>query len=100
MRRLSFHLRVQREVNEAVRWYEDRQDGLGEAFFAQVQTSLIQLAEHAEGFSFWLGSNRIRRVKLKRFPYDVLFEVRSAEEVRVLCLRHEKRHPHFGLGRQ
>jgi hypothetical protein len=39
-------------------------------------------------------------VKLKRFPYDVLFEIRSAEEVRVLCVRHEKRHPHFGLGRQ
>lgn len=100
MRRLSFHLRVQREVNEAMRWYGDRRDGLGDEFFIQVQNALNQMAAHAERFSFWLGSNRIRRVKLKRFPHDVLFEIRSEDEVRVLCVRHEKRHPHFGLGRQ
>lgn len=100
MRKLSFHLRVQREVNEAIRWYEDRQDGLGEEFFAHLQAALDQMAGHAERFSFWLGSQRIRRVKLKRFPYDVLFEIRSDDEVRVLCVRHEKRHPRFGLGRQ
>ncbi len=100
MRRLSFHLRVQREVNEAMRWYEDRRDGLGDEFFIQVQDALNQMAAHAERFSFWLGSHRIRRVKLKRFPHDVLFEIRSEDEVRVLCVRHEKHHPQFGLGRQ
>jgi hypothetical protein len=65
-----------------------------------LQASLDQVACHAERFSFWLGSQRIRRVKLKRFPYEVLFEIRSEEEVRVLCVRHEKRHSQYGLGRQ
>ena len=40
MRKLSFHLRVQREVDEAIRWYEDRRDGLVEEFFAHSQATL------------------------------------------------------------
>ncbi len=30
--KLSYHLRVQAEVNEAVDWYEEQSPGLGEDF--------------------------------------------------------------------
>ena len=96
--RLSFHIHVQQEVNDAVRWYEEQSDGLGDTFFEQLQATLALISEHPERCSFWLRSKTIRRAKMNRFPYDVLFEIRP-DRVRVICLRHEKRHPNYGSGR-
>jgi hypothetical protein len=87
--KLSFHRRVQAEVDEAVDWYEEQSAGLGEDFFTKFKDALAQIEAHPEGFSFWLASSSVRRVKLRRFPDDVLYEIRPGR-VRVLCLRHEK----------
>ena len=97
--RLAFHRRVQGEANEAVEWYEDQREGLGIDFFDKIQEGLEQIRLHPKNFGFWLTSKRIRRFKLKRFPYDILFEIKE-DRIKVLCVRHEKRHPNFGLGRQ
>lgn len=99
MRRLRFHIRVQGEVDEAVRWYEEQSPGLGDDFYAKFSEAVAQVAGHSVGFAFWFRSQTIRRVKLKRFPYDLLFEIRP-DAVRIVCLRHEKRHPSFGVGRK
>ncbi|MBN8421398.1 MAG: type II toxin-antitoxin system RelE/ParE family toxin [Verrucomicrobia bacterium] len=96
--KLSYHRRVQAEVDEAVDWYEEQSAGLGEDFFAKFKDALALIEACPEGFSFWLASSSVRRVKLRRFPYDVLYEIRPGR-VRVLCLRHEKRHPRYGVGR-
>ena len=95
---LSYHRRVQAEVDEAVDWYEEQSAGLGEDFFAKLKDALAQIEAHPEGFGFWLASSSVRRVKLRRFPYDVLYEIRLGR-VRILCVRHEKRHPRYGVGR-
>lgn len=96
--KLSYHLRVQIETDEAVDWYEEQSPGLGDDFFAKLKETLAQIEAHPEGFSFWLASISVRRAKLRRFPYDVLYEIRPGR-VRILCLRHEKRHPRYGIGR-
>ncbi len=69
--KLSYHRRVQTEVNEAVDWYEEQSAGLGDDFFAKLKEALTQIEARPEGFSFWLASPSVRRVKLRRFPYDV-----------------------------
>lgn len=97
--KLSFHHRVQSEVNEAARWYEEQRDGLGDDFFRHLTAAFDLIATRPEGFGFWLNSKTVRRIKLKRFPFAVLYEIRP-EKVRVLCVRHDKRHPRFGLGRK
>ena len=94
----SFHRRVQAEVNEAIAWYENQSHGLGDDFFAGFEEALALIKSHPSRHSFWLHSQTVRRVKLKRFPYDLLYEVRPSQ-IRVLCLRHRKRHPKFGQGR-
>ncbi len=97
--KLSFHRRVQGEVNEAARWYEEQREGLGDDFFLKLIAALELIAARPEGFGFWLGSTTIRCIKMKRFPFSVLYEVRPGK-VRVLCVRHDKRHPRFGSGRE
>ena len=39
-----------------------------------------------------------RRVNLDRFPYHILYEIKG-ELLRVMIVRHNKRHPNFGLRR-
>lgn len=99
MKKLRFHIRVQTEVNEAVCWYEEQSAGLGDDFYSKFSDAVKAVIAHPEGFGFWSRSTTIRRAKLKRFPYDVLFEIRP-DAVRIVCLRHEKRHPGFGMGRR
>jgi len=42
----------------------------------------------------------MRRCLVHRFPYAVLFRIVSEGTVRVLVIRHHRRHPSFGLGRR
>ena len=95
---LSFHRLVQREVNEAVQWYQECSDGLGDDFFVKFTTTLNAIVANPEGHGFWLGSKTVRRAKLKRFPYAVLYELLPGK-VRVLCVRHDKRRPSYGMSR-
>jgi plasmid stabilization system protein ParE len=96
--KLTYHRLVQREVSEAVRWYEEAREGLGDDFFAKLTAILDAVADRPEIHGFWLGSGTIRRAKLKRFPYAVLYEIRPGK-VRILCVRHDKRHPAYGMSR-
>lgn len=96
--KLTFNRLVQGEVNEAVAWYNEQREQLGDELFAKLTETLDLIAVRPESFSFWLTSKTIRNAKLKRFPYSVLFEVHPLN-VRILCFRHEKRHPRFGQSR-
>ena len=40
----------------------------------------------------------LRRVNLKRFPYHFLYRV-LPRGIRVVVVRHNRRHPHYGTGR-
>jgi len=97
--RVSFNSRVQPEVNEAVDWYEEQQEHLGDDFFAEVEVALAAMRSGPSKHSFWMSSKKVRRVKLKRFPYHLLYVVHP-HVIRVLSVRHEKRHPNYGATRQ
>ncbi len=96
--RLSFHPLVQREVSDAMRWYDEQRQGLGETFFARLTSVLDSIAAQPDGYRFWLGSKTVRRARLSRFPYAILYEIRPGN-VRILCVRHDKRHPAYGATR-
>jgi plasmid stabilization system protein ParE len=42
----------------------------------------------------------VHRCFVRRFPYAVLFRIVSEDAIRVLVIRHHRRHPSFGLGRR
>jgi plasmid stabilization system protein ParE len=45
-----------------------------------------------------IGGN-LRRAILRRFPYQVIYRIESAELIRILVVRHHRRDPDFGLNR-
>lgn len=95
--KLSYHAAVQREVDDACCWYDERKEGLGNEFFQEFERVLEKIAENPQAFP--LTPFGRRKAQLKRFPYAIAYRV-LPDRVRVLSVHHDKRHPAYGEGRR
>lgn len=95
--KLTYHKAVQSEVDEACEWYDSRKEHLGDEFFAEARSVLDAIAVNPQTFP--LASLGRRKAHLKRFPYTVFYRVHT-DRVRILSIRHDKRHPDYGAGRR
>jgi len=97
--RAIFHRLVSKDLKAALGYYESEGGPkLGDRFFDDVEKTVARVAKNPQAFHF-METGRFRRVSLERFPYHFLFEVRESD-VRFLVMRHDKRHPAFGLRRR
>ncbi len=78
------------DLLEAMRWYEDRADGLGAEFLrqAKIQEARLQRAPliHAIDYA------DIRRALFGKFPYSFHFRI-EGQCVRVIACVHQSRDP-------
>ena len=91
-----YHPLVRGDVLEALSYYRIISARLADDFRAELRTRINQAAENP--LRFHLVDRGFRRANLKRFPYHVLYEIRP-EALRVVLVRHNKRHPQYGLSR-
>lgn len=89
-RRIVFRRAAQRDLQEAVRWYEARRTGLGAELVALVDTAVITAAATPERFPRM--HRNVRCIRVRRFPYSVLFFAEPQRLV-VLAIFHARRDP-------
>jgi len=94
--RVTFNSLAERELNDAIQYYENEQIGLGAAFLAEVRRCTGAIVEHPEAGPTVLGA--VRRRLCQRFPYGVLYSRRN-DEIRILAVMNLKRHPNYWVGR-
>ena len=95
---VTYHRLFQRDVNAGVRHYDDEGgEVLGDAFFSEVERAVELVIANPTRFHFI--ADGYRRAQLKRFPYHIIFE-ESEFRIKFLILRHDKRHPNFGMRRR
>jgi plasmid stabilization system protein ParE len=85
------------EAQEAARWYEERQLGLGLEFLDSLTKALEAVENHPHYYpplAVTRPAREVRRALLGRFPYKIIFEIR-ADEVLVLAVAHAKRRPNY-----
>lgn len=93
-----FHRRIQKDLRAALAFYETEGGSrLADRFFTEAEDAVPRVLHNLQGFHFI--EEEKRRVSLESFPYHFLFEENS-RRVRFLVLRHDKRHPAFGLSRK
>ena len=92
-----YHPAVQREVGAVLRHYDRISPSLGNAFWDELM-AWIEAARVAPE-RFHLTDRGLRRVNLKRFPYHVLYR-QVARGIRVIVVRHHRRHPSYGIKRR
>jgi plasmid stabilization system protein ParE len=95
--RVTFNELAERELNDAVQYFEHEQSGLGAAFLVEVRRCASGITEHPEAGSVVLG--RIRRRLCQRFPYGLLYTV-AGDEARILTVMNLRRRPGYWVGRK
>jgi len=94
---ITYHPLVRRDVLEILRYYyQAASTRIADEFRVELNAKIVQAAENP--FRFPPANRGFRRVNLTRFPYHFLYEV-SNDRLRVMIVRHHKRHPNFGLDR-
>jgi hypothetical protein len=88
----SFHPRADAEFNEAVRYYEDCQAGLGLEFAEEVYAAIRRVSEYPDAWSAM--SLHTRRCLVNRFPYGVIFRVKSGA-LHIMAIANLHRQPDY-----
>ncbi len=96
MREVVYHPRVPSEVREAYTYYTDIAHHLGEGFWDELAEAIDYAREFPERHHF--DPSGFRRSNLKRFPFHFLFQV-YPKHIRIIVVRHNRRHPGFGTRR-
>ena len=82
--------RAEREIQEAVAWYEEQQPGLGRAFLRELKASFVMARRAPELYA--VVGRRTRRMLISRFPYMLLF-VQDSDRIVVTTVFHLNRNP-------
>jgi plasmid stabilization system protein ParE len=87
---LTLRPEAEAEIAEAGDWYEQQNPGLRDKFISAVDVTLSALRQNP--FRYQVVSGQLRRAKLRRFPYGLLYVV-SDRQVTVLSCVHGRRDP-------
>jgi plasmid stabilization system protein ParE len=81
---------AKRELDDAISWYENRREGLGQDFSIAVEREIERIASSPNQFA--RVKKEVRRAVLRRFPYSIYFVIEDPQVV-VLAIFHAKRAP-------
>ena len=96
--RIEYHPGLEKELIEVRTYYNECSPGLGDEFVDEFERQVLRIASTPER---WLiVRNDVRRALMKRFPYVILFRILSGEAIRITVVKHERRHPAYGLHRK
>lgn len=94
-------LRVLREAEEellnAMAFYDSRRKNLAARFHASVTDAMLKIGEDPLRFPVYEGKpskREMRRAKIARFPYIVVYEVSDNETV-IVAVAHTSREPGY-----
>ena len=93
-----FHRLFQKDLSEALRYYDEEGGSkLGDRFFEEVESATERIAGNPKRFHF--AAEGMRRAPLRNFPSHIIYE-ENAVRLKYLILRHDKRHPSYGMKRR
>lgn len=92
MRLYGFLEPAQIEFEEAVKFYNQQKEDLGDDFAAEVLNAINRILTHPEAWTKL--SKRTRRCRTKRFPYSVIYQIRG-DRILVVAVAHSKRKPKY-----
>jgi plasmid stabilization system protein ParE len=81
---------AQAEFTGAVNYYNAQTEGLGFEFSDEVQAAIVRIIEYPEAWP--LVSKRTRRCRTMRFPYGIIYQVRS-NILLIIAVMHLHREP-------
>ena len=78
------------EVRETIAYYNQQREGLGLKFAFELRQTLLRIKHHPLAWSPL--SSRVRRCRINRFPFSVIYEVRR-EQLVIAAVQHHSKEP-------
>ena len=98
--KLEFHPAVRQDFIQARDYYQtEGGPHLADRFEREFQACLANIQAAPGRFSYYLGSKVFRRIRLRNFPYLIIYREKP-DAVRVTVLKHERRDPRFAMKRR
>ena len=96
MKPVRFLEPAQVEAEEAVAYFDSRREGLGDRFEHELEhtTGLIQ-ERPLIGYRL---TRRVRKLRLRKFSYNVIYVIAN-DEIVIVAVAHHKRRPGYWRGR-
>ncbi len=90
---------AEKELDEAFKYYESVQEGLGLKFQAEVAHSLSRIV--GQPLSYQEIGKYSRRCLVHKFPYGVIYQYKEQpKKIIVVCIAHLHRKPDFWVPRE
>ena len=87
-----------RELEDAAAFYEARREGLGAKFMQRINSALDQICEAPERHPLWRTGSDIHRLRVKVFPYQVVYAI-EPDTIVVIAFAATAQRPGYWLGR-
>ena len=87
---LTIRPEAEADIESAVRWHDERREGLGADFLLCLEAALSQIQRRPKTFS--PGHRQARWMMMRRFPYLVVYRLEHAAVV-VHAVYHSRRDP-------
>jgi len=94
--RLIYHPGDELELIKAARFYENRLLTLGRQFLDIADEAVTRIQTSPERFR--VVEDEVRCLIMNRFPYSIYCRL-SSDEIRILAVMHQSRHPDYWRGR-
>ena len=96
--RIEYHPAIEGELAEIRDYYNERSRNLGEDFINEFERQVLRIAAMPSRWMVVRGDTQ--RALMKRFPYLILFRVVNDTVIRITVIKHERRHPAYGMNRR
>ena len=88
--RIQFLEPARQELKEAISYYDRQREYLGQEFATGVKRALEKVLQYPEAWT--LLSKRTRRCRIIKFPYAVIYQIRS-DTILVVAIMHMHQKP-------
>jgi plasmid stabilization system protein ParE len=96
--KIRFLQPAERELGEAVEYYEAQEPGLGFELFEEVWAAIERIEQYPEAWQ--PVSPRAHRCQTNRFPYSVIYQVREeGDEILIVAVAHLHQKPGYWRNR-
>jgi plasmid stabilization system protein ParE len=93
MTAVSFHRLAAEELRKAHQWYAARDPRVADQFQQTVDDAVSRIRDDPEAQPFAL--KHFRWVRVRRFPYCLVYECTEDDRVLIVAVAHTSRHPHY-----
>lgn len=92
MKQVRFLDPAEAEIDEAVAYFDQQLQGLGDRFQREIERTVAVITQHPD-----IGSpvtRRIRKFRVRKFKYNVVY-VADRDELVIIAVAHYKKRPRY-----